>query len=216
LKALADDIVDAHIYYDLREGLIEAMKRYPLIAQQSNIFWTFPLQAHVNTSVFALFRGYDQDTRALHLRSWLKTIQENLHLSDETSFRERLKDNPYVASLAQDLQKPDTKELVDDIAACSSSDPIVKKLAICRNNRIVHRNAKALVASKISNELCALTFDDLRILLERAKTVLNRYSYLFSANVYSTKAVGRDDYNHIFKCVQDQLEVAMRKCTPEA
>src|SRR5712692_1368064 len=204
LKALSDDVVDAHIHYGLYEGLVEAIDKYPLVVQQSNVFWTFTLQAHLNSSVYALFRAYDQNLRSLHLRSWLTTIQENLHLFDEAAFRERLKDNPYVASLAQDSRKPDAAVLADDIAGCSTNDPIVKKLMIYRGSRIAHRNAKSLVASRESSDSYGLTFDDLRTLLERAKTILNRYSYLFAASVYSTKVVGHDDYEYIFKSVEEK------------
>ena len=121
LNALSHDVVDAHIHFQMYEDLIETIDKHPLVVQQSNTFWTFTLQAHLNSSVYALFRAYDQDTRALHLRNWLTTIQENMHLFDEECFRERLKDNLYVASLAQDTRKPDDATLVDDIALCSST-----------------------------------------------------------------------------------------------
>ena len=215
LKALSDDVVDAHIHYGLYEGLVEAINKHPLVVQQSNVFWTFTLQSHLNSSVYALFRAYDQNLRSLHLRSWLATIQENLHIFDEAAFRERLKDNPYVASLAQDSRKPDAAVLADDIAACSASDPIVKKLTIYRGSRIAHRNAKSLVAARDTSDKYGLTFDDLRTLLERAKTILNRYSYLFAASVYSTKVVGHDDYEYIFKSVEEKVELARREWMPQ-
>src|SRR6266513_4765891 len=139
LKALSDDVVDAHIHYQLRQDLIQAIDKHPLVVQQSNVFWTFTLQAHLNSSVYALFRAYDQDTKSLHLRSWLTTIQANLHLFDEAAFRERLKDNPYVASLAKDSRKPDAEVLARDISSCSSSDPVVKRLVTYRGSRIAHR-----------------------------------------------------------------------------
>jgi len=161
--------------------------------------------------VYALFRAYDQDTRALHLRSWLLTIQENLHLFDEESFRERLKDNPYVASLAADSRKPDVATLADDIALCSSNDPIVKRLTVYRSNRVAHRNAKALLSPEDIGERFGLTFDDIRTLLERAKTIVNRYSYLFAASTYSTKVIGHDDFEYIFKCVEERVEEARRQ-----
>lgn len=211
LKALSDDVVDAHIHYLMYEELVEAIDKHPLVVQQSNTFWTFTLQAHLNSCVYALFRAYDQDTRALHLRSWLATIQENLHLFDEDSFRERLKENPYVASLAQDSRRPDSEMLSDDIAECSSTDPIVKKLTVYRSSRIAHRNAKALLSPGDIGERFGLTFGDIRSLLERARTIVNRYSYKFAASVYSTKVVGHDDFEYIFKCVEEEVEEARRQ-----
>jgi len=215
LKALSDDVVDAHIHYQLRQDLIQAIDKHPLVVQQSNVFWTFTLQAHLNSSVYALFRAYDQDTKSLHLRSWLTTIQANLRLFDEAAFRERLKDNPHVASLAKDSRKPDAALLAGDIASCSRSDPIVKRLVTYRGSRIAHRNAKLLMTAKVAGEGEGLTFEDVQLLLERAITILNRYSYLFSASSYSTKAVGRDDYEYIFEAVEEKVELARRQWMPQ-
>jgi hypothetical protein len=69
LKALSDDVVDAYIHYRLYEDLIKAIEKYPLVVHQSNVFWTFTLQAHLNSSVYALIRAYDQDSRSLHLHN---------------------------------------------------------------------------------------------------------------------------------------------------
>jgi len=211
LNALSNDVVDAHIHYQMYEELVEAIEKHPLVVRQSNTFWTFTLQAHLNSSVYALFRAYDQDTRSLHLRSWVATIQDNLHLFDEESFRERLKDNPYVASLAQESRKPDAAILADDIAACSNSDPIVKRLTVYRSSRIAHRNAKALLTPGDIGEKFGLTFDDIRTLLQRAKTIVNRYCYLFDASIYSTRVVGHDDFEYIFKCVEEKVEEVRRQ-----
>src|SRR5882724_11687134 len=135
LKALSDDIVDAHIHHRLYQDLVEALEKHPLVFPQSRVFWDFTLQSHVNSSVYALSRAYDQDSRSLHLRSWLVTIQENLQLFDDAAFRERLKDNPYVASLAQDRRKPDPLVLAQDISVCSATDALIKKFMIYRSNR---------------------------------------------------------------------------------
>ena len=216
LNALSHDVVDAHIHYQMYEELVGAIQHHPLVVQQSNTFWTFTLQAHLNSSVYALFRTYDQDTRALHLRSWLLTIQENLHLFDEESFRDRLKDNPYVASLAANSRKPDVATLADDIALCSCNDPIVKRMTVYRSNRIAHRNAKALLSPEDIGERFGLTFDNIRTLLERAKTIVNRYSYLFAASTYSTKVIGHDDFKYIFKCVEERIEEERRQWMPQA
>lgn len=182
LKALSNDIVDAHIHYRLYKDIDNALSKHPLVAQQSNIFWTYTLQAHLNSSLYALFRAYDQNKSALHLRSLLLTIKANLYLFDETGFRERLKDNPYVASLAQDSKKPDARMLNDNIDACSQSDPLVKNLIRYRGNHLAHKNANSLITSQEINDNNELMFEDFNLLLERAKTILNKYSYLFSAS----------------------------------
>lgn len=207
LKALSDDVVDAHIHYQLYQDLIEAIEKHPLVVLQSNTFWTFTLQAHLNSSLYALSRVYDQEANSLHLRSWLSTIKANLYLFDEAGFRERLKDNPYVASLVEDSRKPDATLLEEDIAHCSKTDQKVKRLTIYRGSRIAHRSATSLTAARDVSDNQALTFEDIGSLLERAITILNRYSYLFSASVYSTRVVGHEDYENIFKCVEERVRL---------
>jgi hypothetical protein len=214
LKALSDDIVDAHLHFAMHEALHTAFEEYPLVKQQSYGFWTLTLQAHLNSSVYALFRAYDKDRQALHLRGWLTTIRENVHLFDDAAFRERLKDNPYVATLAEECGKPDQSTLDDDIAACSHYDPIVKKLVPYRGNRIAHRNARSsLVANENNSNDHSLMYEDLRTLLARAKEILNRYSYMFDASIYATKAVGSDDFQYIFDAVHEKVELAEREWT---
>lgn len=211
LKALSDDIVDAHVHYRLYEDLVKALAKHSLVFPQSRVFWDLTLQAHVNSTVYALIRAYDQEQKSLHLRSWLVTIQENLHLFDDAAFCERLKDNPHVASLAKDREKPDPAVLADDIGACSASDPLVKRLTMYRGNRIAHRGAKYILSALDADERFGFTFEELRLLLDRAKTILNRYSYLFGASVYSTNIVGRDDFQYIIETVQEKVEESRRE-----
>lgn len=110
-----------------------------------------------------------------------------------------------------DLKKPDVDTLVDDIALCSCNDSIVKKLMVFRSNRIAHRNAKALLSTEEIGERFGLTYEDIRTLLERAKVIVNRYSYLFAALTYSTKVIGHNDFEYIFKCVEEKVEEAHRQ-----
>jgi len=88
-------------------------------------------------------------------------------------------------------------------------------LTIYRGSRIAHRNAKSLLSNREVGDTYGLTFDDLRSLLERAKTILNRYSYLFAASVYSTQMVGHGDFAYIFKCVEEKVEEAQREWMPK-
>jgi len=206
LTALSEDVVDAHIHFQFFEDLIGAHEKHPLVFPESNTFWTYTLQAHLNSSVYALLRVYDQNKRALHLRSWLITIKENLEIFDVEAFRDRLKDNPYVASLSSEAKKPDAVELAKDIAECTAVDPTVNKLIIHRSNLIAHRNVKIVLSTQDSNNDNGVTFDDLKVLLERAKTILNRYSYIFNASVYSTNVISRDDFNCIFIDVEARVE----------
>lgn len=205
LKALSDDVVNAHIHYRLYRDLRESLGQHHIVAIQSNTFWSLTLQAHLNSCIHVLCRVYDQNPTALHLRSWLSTIEENLHLFEEEHFRERVKNNPFVESLARSPRKPDCSLLKADIHACSTKDPHVKTLMVHRGSRVAHKSARNVVAERDIGDQHPLTFGDVDELLKRAIGILNRYSGLFAANTYSTQIIGHDDYEFIFKCVEEKV-----------
>ncbi len=60
LEGLSNDIVDAHIHYKLYKDLLEANDVFPFVMPQSNTFWSLTLQSHLNTSLYALTKAYDQ------------------------------------------------------------------------------------------------------------------------------------------------------------
>jgi len=55
----------------------------------------------------------------------------NLSIFDEPNFRQRLKGNAFVESLAAELIAPDQAQLQKDIETVSDSDPLVHKLVMC-------------------------------------------------------------------------------------
>jgi hypothetical protein len=133
-------------------------------------------------------------------------IGENLHLFDQEEFRQRLKDNPFVDGLAQSPRKPDQVILEEDIRLCSPDDPLVKTLIIHRNSHVAHSGAKNIIAERNIHNDHPLTFGDFEALLARAKTILNRCSSLFVANSYATQIIGYDDYQYIFRCIEEKLQ----------
>jgi hypothetical protein len=191
----------------LNKDLRQALYDHPSVTTQSRTFWQLTLNAHINTCTHMLCRAYDQETKSLHLHSWLLMIRENLHLFDKEEFRRRLRANPFVDSLAQSPRKPNQAILEEDIRLCSPDDSLVKTLIIHRNNHIAHRSAKNIIAERNIYGDHPLTFGDFEMLLARAKTILNRYSSLFTANTYSTQITGHDDYQYIFKCVKEKLQL---------
>ena len=93
IRALAKDSVDAVIHWKLSRGIIDAAEKWPLVTQQSNTFWYLTIKAHVNVSVLAMCRVFDQERNSLHLLRLLQLIEKNLPLFDNVKFRERLRDN---------------------------------------------------------------------------------------------------------------------------
>jgi hypothetical protein len=206
LRALADDIVLAHIHYQLYKDLRQALSDHPSVVHQSNTFWQLTLNAHINTSSLALSRAYDQEKDSLHLHGWLLTIRKHLHLFDQDAFRQRLKSNPFVESLAQLPRKPDSRVLEEDIQRCSSKDPLVKTLRNLRGKAIAHRSASLTITQKNIYADYPFTFGDYEELLARAIAILNRYCRLFAAVTYSTNMIGLDDYQFIFKSVEEKIQ----------
>jgi hypothetical protein len=68
-------------------------------------------------------------------------------------------------------------------------------------------NAIALVRWDVLND------EVVELLLDRAKTIFNRYSYMFSAATYSTSIVGKNDFQFIFSSVESAVLCGR---TPEA
>lgn len=164
------------------------------------------MQAHLNACLLHLCRAFDQNQSALHLKSWLLTIKDNLALFDEPKFCERLKDNQFVDTLAKDPRRPDVATLDRDIESCSIEDPLVRNLNTYRGSLIAHKSARNVVNQKNIGDQHPLKYDDIETLLKRSDEILNRYSGLFSAHFYSTSIVGREDYRYIVECVEKAVE----------
>ncbi len=143
LEALVDELIDAHDHFRLHQDLDAAIPDYQAEFNQSAGFWTFTLSAHMDATLLRLCKTYDlyEGKPSLNLRNFLETIEANLHFFEEPSFRERLKNNAFVASLAADVRKPDTAQLHTDLKSVSTADPLVKKLTIWRNNYIAAAQA---------------------------------------------------------------------------
>jgi hypothetical protein len=190
LNALADDIVIAHIHYQLYKDLRQELSDHPKVAAESKTFWQLTLNANIHTSTLTLCRAYDKEKNSLHLYSWLLTIRKNLHLFD----------------LPQASQKPDKATLEKDIRLCSSDDPLVKTLKNLRDKVIAHRDANLAITQKNIYDDYPFTIGDFETLLARAKDILNRYSNLWIARTNSTQIIGHDDYLFIFKSVEEKIQ----------
>jgi hypothetical protein len=216
LTVLLDDLVDARFHFSLHQNLVKAAEEYAVEFGQSPTFWGLTFSAHIDTVMVRLGRAYDTyDGSVLNLRNLLDTIAANLSIFDEPNFRERLKGNAFVDSLATQLKPPDQAQLQKDIETVSNSDPLVHKLVMWRHNYIAHRNSQfALNPTKLSSQH-PLLFTEIDVLLHRALEIGNRYSLLFDASAQSTLMVGRDDYLSVLKAVREHVEAYKRRLQEE-
>ena len=211
LTALLDDLVDARFHFGLHQKLAKATEEYATEFGQSATFWGLTFGAHMDAVMIRLCRSYDTyKNSALSLRNLLDTIEANLVIFDEPNFRQRLKGNAFVDSLAAEFKPPDRGQLRKDIEAVSDSDPLVQKLVIWRHNYVAHRNSDFALNPKKFDAQYPLSFADMDALLNRALEIGNRYSLLFDASAHATLMVGRDDYLNVLKAVREHVQAYER------
>jgi hypothetical protein len=74
---------------------------------------------------------------------FLVLVRERQDVFDQDTFRERLKDNPHVDSLAKDTRLPDAAQLEADLEFVQvKSNPLVKRLVTWRDKFYAHRDPK--------------------------------------------------------------------------
>jgi hypothetical protein len=153
-----------------------------------------------------LQRIFDGNSASLSLRNLLDTIAANLDMFDPDKFRARLKDNPFVDSLASDARRPDEAQLAADTKFVSNENPLVRNLTVWRNNLFAHKSAANVVENRDLSTDYPLDDKGIDELLSTAMAILNRYSSRFEAATYSTKIVGADDFRYVLKTIQARLD----------
>ncbi|MDY6912072.1 MAG: hypothetical protein SVM79_06955 [Chloroflexota bacterium] len=211
LDALAGEIVDAGVFFKLHMDLLEAHSEYKKVFIESRTFWGLTIRALLDATLIRLCRIYDQHSASLNLRNLLDTIKANLEIFDNDNFRERLRDNPFVESLAQTARKPKFDVLSQDMASVDHTDSLVRKLVIWRNTLVAHKSVSNVLKEKNIADDYPLTRNEISDLLNRATSILNRYSGLFRASTYSTQITGHDDYLYVLKATQEKLHMLRQK-----
>jgi hypothetical protein len=215
LNDLADEMVSACIHFRLYSDLEAARKSYIKELNQSRTFWTLTFRAHLDTVLFRLCKIYDQHSSSLNLRNLLDTIKANIDIFDTEQFRERLKENPFVESLASSSTKPDLGQLEKDINFVSEANPSVKALVFWRQNFFAHKSAKHVAKNRKLADHYSLNLKEIEQLLKEGMCILNRYSRLFHANSYSTQIVGHDDYLNVLDAIRKILNQYKEKIARE-
>jgi hypothetical protein len=206
LEALVDELIDARDHFRLHQNLNAAIPEYGVEFNQSPAFWTMTMSAHMDATLLRLCKAYDlyDGKPSLNLRNFLETIQANLCLFDEPKFRERLKENAFVDSLAAAPRKPDPTRLQKDLESVSNADPLVKKLTIWRHNYLAHRSRTSALNLKAFAEKNLILFSEIEALTSNGLRIVNYYSDLFSATHHTS--LEAKDYKYILDAVRRDLE----------
>lgn len=203
ITALAADLVDASIHLKLLMDLDHSRNEFAKELNQSNTFWFLTFRAHSDAAMLRLCRAYDPHDNSLNLTTFLSTIRNHRDWFDEAPFRERKKDSPYVDSLAASPRRPDDTQIDADLAL--ASDELVKRLVVWRHSAVAHRSREYALRPHEVVARSPISLDDMQTLVDRGTQILNRYSDLFDANVFSTQMIGRDDYRRVLEAVRSHL-----------
>jgi len=215
LTSITEDTVTASIHWRLCKDLWAAVPEFVRELNQSPAFWSLTFNAHREVAMFRLGRLYDQQAGALSLPSLVDTIAANVQRFDEGPFRERLKDNPFVESLAQDARRPDEATLRQDAASVSEkSDPLVKRLLAIRNRVLAHRDPRVVLGA-VSDPIGAMDGKDIDALLARAATIVNRYGIMFRAGTSLMSIVGQDDFRRVLEHVRRDVAACEKQIADE-
>jgi hypothetical protein len=205
LDALVDDLVMAGVYYRLGKKLSAAQEgEYWREFSQSRTFWFLTLRSLVDATVHRLCRAYDHNKDSLNLKNFLELVRDRTDLFETERFKERLKANPHVDSLAADDRRPDPDQLAKDLEFVQAKfNPQVKRLVLWRDKFIVHRDPKAVLKPAAYEPLL---FDDIEALAQEGVKIVNRYTSLFEAASNPAWMIGQDDYESVLKAVRESLE----------
>jgi hypothetical protein len=197
LDALAKEIVFAHIYYRLLCDLSKARATHEIEFSNFNTFWSLTFGSLRTAYQTHLCRVYDQESTSLNLVNLLHTIQSNLHFFSESNFRERLKSNAFVDSLAKTKRVPEKDEVESDMKLVTCENPIVKKLIIWRNNIVAHRGVKVALGKDHVLSDNPISDVEIKELLEQSLSIFNKYSSFYNASTQSSGIIGHDDYEQL-------------------
>ncbi|AFZ22313.1 AbiU2 domain-containing protein [Allocoleopsis franciscana] len=200
LEGLSNDLLNASHHFKLYINLQDALSKYEREINQCVAFWGLTIDAHREISILNLCRAYDHNPKSLSLKELIQIIQGNTELFDISKFRERLKDNVYVDSLAKTQREPTTEQLVEDLSFVSNDNPLVKKLTILRGNVIAHTNKGQVLSPKSNPD--PLTWAEVELLISKGLEIYNKYCSLFYAQTHSSTLIGEDDYKQVLKYIR--------------
>ena len=186
-KSIATDMQTLAFHWRLYGDLRSSVGEFETELNESCTFWNLTFDAHRDATLFRLCRIYDQHSNALNLRNWLIAMRDNQDHFDASK------------------PMPTTTELQYDIPLVSDCDPEVKMIVRLRNNLIAHRAAKSITCAATAASNCSPKHDDIDLLINRAREVVNKYTTYLNRESFSTTIVGHDDYRNVLESVRARI-----------
>lgn len=204
LRRLVDDIIEAGAYVRLHKHFDIAFKEYETEVNQTAAFWVFTEKAIREASLLRLARIFDQDHRAVSLLSVLQTIGHHTEFFDDASVLKRVSDS-YREVFQSGSHRIDEHQLDEDLKLVSADDALVKKLIRWRSNLGAHIAVKPVLRPSARSK-DPLTRDDVFALVDRALAIFNRYLSAFEGSTYSSKVIGEESHEFLFKMLRLGLQ----------
>jgi len=207
LDVLVDDLLDANHHYRLYHNLRQSLKEYEHEINTYSGFWSLVFDALREVCLVHLCRAYDNRQRkdgtfdTLSLKNLLLIIQGNTEIFDISKFKERLKENSYVDSLAQEDRKLNDEQIKMDLQAVSKdTNPLVDKLYKLRNKKIAHTDINEILKGK--DEPNPLTWSEIEDLINTGLRIFNEYLKRFNASTYPSMLIGENQYKEVLRLIR--------------
>lgn len=188
---LVEELRSAFMHFDLFKALNYERLNHGRIMNQSKHFWSLTINAHLESTRSIIGRIYDQDQKNLGIQSWLMILKE--HFLRPEFFEPHELDN----FNRRPLQKG---EIDTDIESVTTKDQLVKTFYIKhRHTEIAHISLKNTQNGVSFFDEYPLTIEEHQVLIDRAESLINKYSAHYSGIIYAMTTIENTDYHKLLK-----------------
>jgi len=187
---LVEELRSAFMHFDLYKTLNSERLNHGHVMNQSKHFWSLTINAHLESTRSIIGRIYDQDRKNLGIKSWLILFKE--HFLKPEFFEPHELDN----FNRRPLQKG---EIDADIKSVTTEDKLVETFYIKhRHTEIAHISLKNSINGVSFFGMHPLSIEEHQVLIDRAASLINKYSAYYSGINYAMTTMENADYRHLF------------------
>lgn len=188
---LVEELRSAFMHFDLFKALNSERLIHGRLMNKSKHFWSLTINAHLESTRSIIGRIYDQDRKNLGVKSWLILFKE--YFLKPEFFEPHELDN----FNRRPLQKG---EIDADIESVTTEDKLVEAFYIKhRHTEIAHISLKNSKKGVSFFDLHPLNIEEHQVLIDRAASLVNKYSAHHSGINYAMTTMENADYRHLFQ-----------------
>lgn len=188
---LVEELRSACMHFDLYKALNSERFNFGQVMNKSKHFWSLTLNAHLESTRSILGRVYDQDPKNLGVKSWLILFKK--HFLKPDFFESNELDNCNRVPLKEG-------EIDNDIECVTTNNKLVETFYIKhRHTEIAHISLKNSKNGISFFGMHPLTIEEHQALIDKAESLINKYSAHYSGRVYAMTTMENADYHYIFE-----------------